>query len=114
MTREAVARDRGLQPQRTELAWTRTSLAVLVSGSLVLVKDRDPAHLANHPGRLVVGVAAITVAVCVFALSVRRRRVLRARPQPPCVHARTVVLFTGMSILALTAMVEAYLVLPLL
>lgn len=109
MTREALAQDRGLQPERTDLAWTRTSLAVLVAGGLLLVKDHDLASVADHRGRLVVGIAAAVVTVVVFLIGVRRRRRLTSRPRT----ARREILGAGSAVLALSVLVVAYLALPL-
>lgn len=112
MTRQALAHDRGLQPERTALAWTRTSLAVVVSGGLVLLKDPGMAQLVDHHGRIGVGVAAATVAGALFLVGVRRRRTLSARPHRNGTAARLEVFGAASAVLALTALVVTYLVLP--
>lgn len=64
--------DRGLQPQRTALAWNRTTLALAINALLVLragLRAGDQALLAL--GALV-GIAAGAIAVA----AVRRRRQL--------------------------------------
>lgn len=114
MSRQAPPADRGLQPERTVLAWTRTSLAIVVSGALVLVKDREATHLGEHPVRCAVGVAVSAIAVGVFAVGVRRRWILQRRPLPARISARREVICAGRSIMALTVLVVAYLLLPML
>lgn len=72
--------DPGLQPERTELAWRRTALAIGV-GSLVAMRIL-PA-LAPEPGvgslLLVPGIAGLGFAVLLWAAaSARHRRITRA------------------------------------
>jgi uncharacterized membrane protein YidH (DUF202 family) len=111
MTRHALAIDRGLQPERTVLAWTRTSLAVLVTGGLLVVKDPHP---LNQPVRGAVGAAAAVVAALVYAVGMRRRRTLATRPCRAYRPARGSVMAAGAAVVALAALVVAFLLLPLL
>ena len=66
-----MARDPGLQPERTALAWSRTALAMLVLLRTGLVDE--PSSLATCGGLLLVG-AGWMQAVAV----VRRRRLCEA------------------------------------
>jgi uncharacterized membrane protein YidH (DUF202 family) len=113
MTSLGQAPDRGMQPERTALAWTRTSLSVLASGVLVLLKDRSAAELDEQSPRLGIVCAAILVALAVFTVGLLRRRALEVRPLPRSLRARGAVLLVGTSILALALLMVTYLTLPL-
>lgn len=64
--------DPGLQPERTRLAWSRTALAFLANGGLML----HAGHRLDHWGWLVPGAVVIAVSVFVYVASaVRFRRV---------------------------------------
>jgi uncharacterized membrane protein YidH (DUF202 family) len=105
--------DRGLQPERTALAWTRTSLAVLVNGVLLLIRDPLVARDHPQPAGAVMGGAAIVAAVVVYLIGARRERALCVRPLPPLITARTAVAVTGAMIVALMTVVVVYLAQPL-
>lgn len=65
----------GLQAERTSLAWTRTSAALLANGGLVLLR-----HLTGggSPAHLVLAGAGLGLAVVVAVLGrVRSRTILR-------------------------------------
>lgn len=112
MTRQALASDRGLQPERTVLAWTRTSHAVMIAGGLLLAKDPDPARLVEDRSRLAVGGLAVVVAAAVFLIGVRRRQWLGKRHLAGGLTARREVIAAGTAVLTLGALVLAYLILP--
>ena len=109
MSRQALARDRGLQPERTALAWTRTALAVSASGVVVLLRHRDVANLAHNPTRLLVGGAALVVAVAAFGLALRRRRELTVKPLAPSAAARRHIMSIGVALVLWSALVVMYL-----
>lgn len=108
---QAPASDRGLQPERTALAWTRTSLAVIGSGVLVLLKDRNFPGSSALAARVTIAGAAAALALAVYAVGARRRRALTVRPLPQRVYARRAVLLVGTSVVSLTSVVVAYLML---
>lgn len=98
------ARDSGLQPERTLLAWQRTLFGLAVVTLLYL---RVPAE--DAPGGLTgqLAVVAVLFGVCaVLLLHLRRRwrRTARARGRPPAPLARpwTLVLL-GVAVMGLGA-----------
>lgn len=83
------------QPERTSLAWTRTSLAVLANGVLLSLKDtRSAVHIAAA------AVAAL-LALATYLIGVRRQRILAQRPLPHRISPRRQVYLTGAAVIAL-------------
>jgi uncharacterized membrane protein YidH (DUF202 family) len=90
----------GLQPERTALAWSRASLGVLGNGVLVLVRDL---HGDGGPLRFVLAGLAAIVAAWMYAVGVRRQRLLRRRPLPARLVPRREVRLVGAAVLTLIA-----------
>ena len=80
------------------MAWTRTSLAVLANGAVLLLRDTQ-----TGAGRLhfvAAGVAAV-LALATYLIGVRRQRLLSLRPLPNRISPRFEVYLTGGSVIAL-------------
>lgn len=90
--------DRGLQAERTTLAWTRTSFALLVNGVLLTIKD---AHGADGPARLIPAGLAALAASGSYAIAFQRQRTLRRRPLPTRITPRRQVYIVGIAVLVL-------------
>ena len=89
------ARDPGLQPERTRLAWSRTALAVAVNAALVI----RAGVVAPDRALLVLGVVLGVVSTFVIvAGSARRKGLVRNPPEGP--SARLMLLTSGATVLA--------------
>lgn len=88
----------GLQAERTALAWSRTSLGVLVNGVLLIL--RQPHHYDTPLRPIAAGLAGI-IAVVIYLVGIRRERTLEQRPLPHRVSARTEVQLVGIAVLVL-------------
>jgi uncharacterized membrane protein YidH (DUF202 family) len=99
---------RETQPERTTLAWTRTSLAALANGALLLLRDT---HGEASALQLVAAGAAALLALSTYLIGVRRQRMLARRPLPHRISPRREVYLTGVSIIALILISELSLIL---
>ena len=90
--------DSGLQPERTTLAWTRTSFAFLANGALLTVKDIQG---AKGPAALIPAGLAGAAALCTYVIASQRQRTLRQRPIPTRITPRRQVYIVGIAVMVL-------------
>jgi uncharacterized membrane protein YidH (DUF202 family) len=88
----------GTQPERTTLAWTRTSLAVLANGAILLLQRT---HGDVGPLRFVAAGIAALLAVAAYLIGFRRQRILAQRPLPDRISPRREVYLTGGAVITL-------------
>ncbi|MDT5327985.1 MAG: hypothetical protein QOF25_5137 [Mycobacterium sp.] len=91
-------RDGGLAAERTVLAWTRTLLAVLANGALLMVRS---IHGYNGSVRLFAVGVAVTLALSTCLIGMRRQRKLAHHPLPQRITPRNAVYLIGVSMLVL-------------
>ena len=92
------AADDGLQPERTALSWSRTSLGVLANGALLLLRD-----VVSYTGplRLLPAGLAAVIAVATYLVGRQRQRLLTRRPLPDRLAPRCQIRLIGGSVLVL-------------
>ncbi|MEU3716263.1 DUF202 domain-containing protein [Streptomyces californicus] len=100
----AAVRDPGLQPERTRLAWRRTTLSATV---VALLAVRQALHSGATPGALV-AVALSTLAWLGFLLVAHRRVVALGTARPPALAPRA-ALTAALCTVALAAFAAAML-----
>ena len=94
-----IRQDDGLQAERTALAWTRTSFAVLANGALLILRDF---HSYSGPLQFLGAGLAVSFALSTHLISIRRQRTLGRRPLPNRITPRREVHLVGVSVLTLT------------
>lgn len=92
--------ERGLQPERTLLAWTRTAFALLANGVLLTIKNL---HKADGLWGLIPALLAATAACCTYVIALQRQRTLEQRPIPAQINPRGQVYVVGIAVLVLIA-----------
>lgn len=73
---------RGLQRERTSLAWNRTAVSFMVAGTMFLDAGGPPYRAARHAP----GIMAIAFGALLFAYSQRRSSGLRPHVRRACVE----------------------------
>ena len=96
----------GSQAERTGLAWTRTSFAVLGNGALLVLKQLP--HYRSAGALILAGIAAV-VALITYLVGLRRQRRLARRPLPQKITPRQELHLVGGLVLALTVVVAVWL-----
>jgi uncharacterized membrane protein YidH (DUF202 family) len=86
------------QPERTSLAWTRTSLGFLANGVLLMVKYL---HSDAPPISLVAAGFATMVTLWIYLIGRRRQQLLARQPFPTRISPRREVYEAGGAVLTL-------------
>lgn len=93
MSRESRSDLRGLQAERTSLAWERTALALLANGVLLLLR-----HLSGTGwSALALAVLGLVLALGCAVLGARRAHRIRSGEAAPV--ARVAIVVTGSTVL---------------
>lgn len=90
----------GLQPERTALAWSRTSLSALASAAMPLLRGAEH-HIG--PLRLLPTLVALVIVVVTYRIGQRRLAALRSRPLPPSHSVRRSIQALGWATTTLAA-----------
>jgi hypothetical protein len=80
------------------LAWTRTSLAVLGNGVILLIRDT---HGMPSAAQLAAAGVAAALALSTYLIGARRQRILAKHPLPDRISPRREVYLTGGAVIGL-------------
>ncbi len=95
---QVPARFRETQPERTTLAWTRTSFALLINGAMLTIKNL---HSADGLAGLIPAMLAAAAAACTCVIALERQRTLEQRPLPARITPRRPVYIVGIGTMVL-------------
>jgi uncharacterized membrane protein YidH (DUF202 family) len=91
--------DRGLQAERTRLAWSRTALAFGAVGALMLHSGMSTGdRLHELPGLVGLGSAAATYLLGVIRYDATTRKVPRGQPMTSAGSVRTLTALTALTV----------------
>jgi uncharacterized membrane protein YidH (DUF202 family) len=90
--------ERGLQPERTTLAWSRTAFAFLVNGALLTIRNL---HGSVGPAGLIPAILAGALALATYVIAFQRQRILQQRPIPTRITPRRPVYIIGIAVMVL-------------
>lgn len=89
----------GLQPERTGLSWERSTIGLIASGSVLLLRQGEPVT----PGRAALAVVPLFLALQVLWFGRRRGREIKTPIAGSVPDAQAEVLLLGWSVAAFAA-----------
>jgi uncharacterized membrane protein YidH (DUF202 family) len=95
---QPAARFPETQAERTTLAWTRTSFALLINGAMLTIKNL---HSADGLAGLIPALLAAAAAACTCVIALERQRTLEHRPLPARITPRRQVYIVGIGTMVL-------------
>ena len=110
MTPGTFTAQQGRQPERTALAWQRTTFGLLGNGGLFVLREAG-GPLARLPS-LALSCALLVLAATVGLVGRHRERLLSRKAVPPALGPAWQVLFIGWFVVAICAGAVVVLALP--